>query len=372
MKKLTILHTIETGGPGGAETVVVNLASRLDSRFRSIALVPREGWLSRRLRECDVPTFIVSSKTWLDFRTPAGMARLIRREKVDLIHSHLPGQNFYACMVGRLTGRKVIATYHGAIELTQSSGLRGAIQLGTVKRLAGAVVVVCKLVGDMLGERGFAAEKLNLIYNGVDAERFRTCGEGGQLRRELGLHNGTKVVGTVANVRQSKGHEFLIRAARKVANAGSDAHFVAVGDIDATLGKPLFALVQELKLQDRFHFLGFRSNVPEILSELDVFVLPSISEGLPLVALEAMAAARPMVVTRSGGPQEVVEDGRTGLLVPPADADALADKVCELLNNPQRAAELARTAQAKVDEAFTLQKMIAHYQDLYKRVMGRA
>src|SRR5262249_17868053 len=123
-------------------------------------------------------------------------------------------------------------------------------------------------------------------------------------------------------------------------------------------------------LQDRFIFLGFRSDIPEILSELDVFVLSSVSEGLPLVALEAMAAAKPVIVTRSGGPQEIVEDGRTGLLIPPADSDALTEKICELFANPERAAALARTGRAKVESEFTLEGMICDYERLYERLMN--
>lgn len=372
MKQFTILHTIETAGPGGAETVVLNLASRLDSsRFRSVALLPREDWLSERLRERGVPTFLVDSRVWYDFRLPLEMARLIRRENIDLIHSHLPGQNFYSCAVGRLLGRKTIATYHGAIELSRSVGLRGAIQLGSVRRSADAVVVVCDHVGRMLRDVGFPAEKIVRIHNGISVDRFQVSGDG-RLRRELGLRNGTKVVGTVANVRQSKGYEFFIQAARKVADAMPDTRFVAVGDIDPVIAKPLFESIERLGLQDRFLFLGFRSDVPEILSELDVFVLSSVSEGFPLVALEAMASARPVVVTRSGGPQEIIEDGRTGLLIPPADPDALAEKICELLDNPERAAALARTARARVESTFTLERMIRDYERLYERLLNRA
>ena len=370
MKRLTILHTIETAGPGGAETVVLNLASRLDSaRFRSIALLPREDWLSERLRERGVPTFFVHSEAWYDFRMPIGMARLVRKEKVDLIHSHLPMQNFYSCLVGRLTGRKTIATYHGAIELVQSARLRGAIQFGLVKRSADAVVVVCDFVRDMLRESGFPAKKIVRIHNGIDPDRFQFPGDG-RLRKELGLRNGTKLVGTVANVRQSKGYEFFIQAARKVVDARPDVLFLASGDIDPLLGKPLFDSIEKLGLKERFLFLGFCTDVPEFLRELDVFVLPSVSEGFPLVALEAMASARPVVVTRSGGPQEIVEDGKTGFLIPTADPNAMAQKICELLDNPQRAAALAGAAREKVTSSFTLDRMIGEYVRLYERLLN--
>lgn len=369
MKKFTILHTIETAGPGGAETVVLDLASGIDpSRFRSIVLLPREDWLSNSLKERGIPTFFVDSKAWHDFRLPRGMARLIRQEKVDLIHSHLPGQNFYSCAVGRLTGPKTIATYHGALELAQSQGLRGKIQLGTVRRTATAVVVVCDFMGKMLQDIKFPANKIVRIYNGIKVERYEVPGDG-RLRKELGLHNGTKIVGTVANLRQTKGYEFFVEAAAKVLAAAPDTRFVAIGDIHPGIAKPLFEAIGRLGIQDRFHFLGFRKDIPELLRELDVFVLASVSEGFPLVALEAMAASRAMVVTRSGGPQEIIDDGRNGMLVPPADPGALAGKICELLSNPLRANELARSARSKVGSTFSIEKMISEYENLYQRLL---
>jgi glycosyltransferase involved in cell wall biosynthesis len=370
MSRFTILHTIETAGPGGAETVVLDLASRLDStQFRSIVLLPREDWLSRNLRDRGVPTFFVNSKAWYDFQLPRGMAKLIRKEKVDLIHSHLPGQNFYSCAVGLMTGPKTVATYHGALELAQSQGLRGAIQLGTVKRTADAVVVVCDFMGKMLRDIHFPARKILRIYNGIPIERYEVPGDG-RLRRELAISNRTKIVGTVANLRQTKGYEFLVQAAGKVLAAAPDTRFVAIGDINQDIAKPLFEAVRQLGIQERFHFLGFRKDIPELLNELDIFVLPSVSEGFPLVALEAMAASRPIVVTRSGGPQEIVDDERNGLLVPPGDADALADKISELLLHPDRAAELARSARAKVGSAFSIEKMISSYEQLYERLLN--
>ncbi len=372
MKRFTILHTIETVGPGGAETVVLDLASRLESsRFRSIVLLPREDWLSRNLRERNVPTFFVNSKAWYDFQLPRGMARLIRKEKVDLIHSHLPGQNFYSCVVGRLTGTKTVATYHGALELALSQGLRGAIQLGTVRRSADAVVVVCDFMAKMLQDIKFPARKLVRIYNGIQVERYEVPSDG-RLRNELGLRNGTKIVGTVANLRQTKGYEFFVQAASRVLAVAPDTMFVAIGDINQQIAKPLFEAIARLGIQDRFRFLGFRKDVPELLNELDVFTLASVSEGFPLVALEAMAASRPMVVTRSGGPQEIIDDGRNGLLVPPGNADALAAKICELLQNPERARQLAQSARAKVGNTFSIEKMISEYEHLYDRLLNGA
>src|SRR5581483_5342145 len=129
-KKITVLHTIETAGPGGAETVVLQLATMLDSeRFRSIVVLPEVHWLGRQLEQRGVPTFYISSKAWYDLKMPLGLSRIVRREGVDLIHSHLPGQNFDSCLAGALTGRKTIVTYHGPVELEHAKKWKSRVRL---------------------------------------------------------------------------------------------------------------------------------------------------------------------------------------------------------------------------------------------------
>ncbi len=367
--KYTILHTIETAGPGGAETVLLQLATQLDpTRFRSIALVPKEDWLYQQLRAAGVPTHIVNGKKWYDLQVPRGLVGLVRAEGVDLIHSHLPDQNFYSCLAGWWTGCPTVVTYHGPIELQRRRKLRQAIKLHTVRACAAAVVTVCDHVRNLLAEAGFPPEKLVRIYNGIAPERFTPVSHS-PLRQELQCQNGEILIGTVANIRQSKGHEYLIRAAHQLAQRYPHARFLAVGDVDPRLGAPLFRLVEELGLRGRFFFLGFRADVPRILSELDIFVLASTSEGFPLVALEAMAAGKPMVVTRSGGPPEVVEDGRTGFLVAPGNVDELAHGIARLLDHPEQGRRMGAEARAKLHREFTLNRMIREYEDLYGRIL---
>jgi glycosyltransferase involved in cell wall biosynthesis len=369
MSQYTILHTIETAGPGGAEMTFLDLASHLDpNRFRSLALIPEAGWLHERLRERGIPTVLAKSTAWHDRSMPKTMMRLVRSEKVDLIHSTLPGQNFYSCLVGRWTGRKTVVTYQSAFDFLGPRSRKQDLELGIVRHTASAVVGVTEHIRQLLIGRKFAAEKTVCIYNSVQPEKFETVGDG-RVRKELGCTNGTKIVGMVANLRASKGYEFFIRAARKVSDVLPQTRFVSVGDPDEQIAKRLSKEVEDCGLRDRFFFLGFRKDVPEILQDLDVFVLSSVSEGLPLVMLEAMAAGKPVVVTRCGGPQEVIEDGRTGFLVPPADADALAAKICEVVSDSARAAALGRAAREKANSKFTQKKMVGDYQHLYERCL---
>jgi glycosyltransferase involved in cell wall biosynthesis len=369
MSQYTILHTIDTSGPGGAETVVLNLATRLDSRrFRSLALLPPRSWLADKLGNRNVPVFYADSRAWYDLRLPRAIARIVREQKVDLIHSHLPDRNFYSCLAGYLVGCKTIVTYHGPVELSTANQLRNRIKLWVVRNSATAVAVVCDFVGEMLKNLHFPASKLVRVYNGVAVSDSIGSGQM-YLRRELGLGDDAKLIGMIANIRQSKGYEYFIRAARDVCAADRRADFVAVGDIDQELAAPLWDLLDELRLRDRVHFLGYREDIGEILNDLDVFVLSSTSEGLPLVLLEAMAAGKAVVATRCGGPQEVVDDTRTGYLVPIRDAQQLAARISEILIHPELASALGAKARDKVLAEFSIEHMIATYEQLYERLL---
>jgi glycosyltransferase involved in cell wall biosynthesis len=370
VKRITILHTIETAGPGGAETMLLDLASRLDNRrFRSLACLPEGRWLPKQLRDRGVPTFVIEGRAGRTSEPVRSMARLVRQERVDLIHSHLPDQNFYSCLVGRLTGCKTVVTYHGAPRPREIRGLKGKLKVWVIRHWATAVVVVSDYLKQAIASLGISEGRIIRIYNGVDPERFAVPSRG-HLRAELGCADGAKLIGTVANLRESKGYEFLIQAARKVVDSIPEARFLAVGEPDSQIAAKATTLLKETGLQDRFLFLGFREDVPEILQNLDLFVLPSVSEGFSLATIEAMAAGRPVVVTRSGGPEEIVTHGTTGLLVPPRDSGALAASICELLCDPDRALALGRCARADVQRRFSLSQIVSEYETLYERCLN--
>jgi glycosyltransferase involved in cell wall biosynthesis len=370
VRRSTILHTIETAGPGGAESVLLNLASGLNpDRFRSLVVLPEGRWLPKKLRERGLPTITVDSKAWYDLSLLRTMTKLVRQERVDLIHSHLPDQNFYSCLVGRLTKCKTVVTYHGSPSIATNKGAKRAFKSWVVRHSADTVVVVSDFLRDLYIRAGYPSDKIVRIYNGVNLCQFISPGPG-LLRGELGLPAEAKLVGMVANLRGSKGYEYFLQAAGKVADQFPQTRFVAVGEIDEKIAGALRALREKLSLRERFFLLGLREDVAAILGDLDVFVLSSVSEGLSLATIEAMAAGKPIVVTRSGGPQEIIEDRHTGLLVSPADPDALAASICELLKDPGLAANLARNARREVEGRFSLARMIKQYETVYERCLN--
>ncbi len=367
MRTYTILHAIETGGPGGAETVCLHLASSLDaSRFRSLVVLPDDRWLNRELQQRGVRTVLSGARSQGTRAHIHTLRQLLRTENVDLIQSHLPDQNFFSAVAGSRSGCKTVVTYHGALDRGHA---KARLKLWWVRRACAAAVGVSRHMVSQLAEAGFPSAKLHCIYNGVETALFRAAASG-RLRRELGCAAEDKLVGIIANLRGSKGYEHFVQAARSVAECLPQARFLAVGETEPVLEQRLRRQLSEMGLESRFHLLGFRSDVPEILAELDVFVLSSTNEGFSIATVEAMAAGKPVVVTRSGGPQEIVEDGHTGILVPPADPAALAREVCALLKSPERAAALGAEARQAAERRFSLAAMVGEYERLYTQLLG--
>lgn len=367
-KRITVLHTIETGGPGGAETLLLTLASRLDpNRFKAVVAIPTGRWLHAMLSESGIDAISIKSTSWFDPRPLLQLWGITRHLGVDVIHSHLPAQNFYASIVGRLCGVPTIATYHGPVELQQSHNRKGRLALRTVRRSATASLVVCDSMAAKLKSAGFQSDKIIRIYNGVDVGSYLSSGSG-ELRRSLGVTERTPIVGMVANIRAPKGYDYFIRAAKLVVSRLPQVQFVSIGDPQAGLSERLEQLVCDLQLEGNFTFLGYRKDAHLLLSDLNVFVLSSLNEGFPFAAIEAMAAGKPSVMTRCGGPEEVVEEGVTGYLVPVADEAALASRVTALLLDPARAEEMGRAARARVEREFSLAGMLRNYESLYARL----
>jgi len=365
----TILHTIETGGPGGAETVLMNLASGIDARrFRSIVFLPYGGWLAARLREHGVEPVIQDKDGGHEIRQ---IMRLVRRESVDLIHAHLDGQNFSATVAGRLTGAKVVATWHNMPRSIGRWTRRQAFKEWFVRHGATHVVGVSTTVVEALRHHGFSGRRTLAIHNGIDFKMFQSA-PAGTLRRELGCEPGTLLVGTVANFRASKNYGALVAAAAEVVRALPNVHFVAAGDVNSEIGAQAREAIARCGLDGRFHLLGLRSDVPAVLADLDIFVLASTAEGFSIATVEAMAAGRPVVATRSGGPAEIIEHGRTGLLVESGSAQALASGILRLIGDAELRVRLANAGRAAVEERFSLPVMICRYESLYEQLLGSA
>lgn len=370
-KRLRILHICETSGTGGAETVLLNIVNRLGAdKYLSTVVLFRDGWLRRKLAENDVTTVILNSSRSYNLSLLYRIWRTIRKLGIHLVHSQLPDANAYSCLAGFAARVPIVTTYHGKLAVSPHGISSDSFKLSLVKRFSTKTVTVSKyLKNDLTSKAGFPSSKVQVIYNGVDWERFDRSIDRAAKRRELGFGPHEKLVGMVANLRETKGYEYFVRAAKIISEKIPKSRFLIVGDGPATLKEMIKEEIKALGLTDWVTLLGFREDIPEILGILDLFILSSTSEGLSIATIEAMGAGLPVVVTACGGPQEIVENGKTGFLVPPRDAESLAEKALLSLSNRELADSMGRKAQIHARASFGIESMIRKYETVYRECL---
>lgn len=372
MARIKVLELIDRPSLGGGPTAVLLLAGGLDPAvFETAVSAAGRGPLAEEAGKAGVRYLPFRESGRLNLRQAAAIGRVLDAEKPDILHTH----GGFAGLYGRLAARRartpiIVHTLHGIHYLHyRNPALRlfSIWQERQLSRTTDALVLVCRSdLARAAKYRLAAVEKLVAIANGLD------LGPGGEalrapaLRRELGLDPGAPVVGTVARLHRQKGIGHLLRAAPRILEAVPEARIVVVGD--GPQGAALRTQAGALGLGRRFLFMGERENARSLMSEFDVFVLPSLWEGLPFVLIEAAALGKPIVASAVDGVPEMIADDRTGILVPPADAGALAEAVISLLSDKSRAARLAAAARTLIPPRFPLRRTIEQHQDLYLRL----
>ena len=368
----SILFYTDSRTLGGAEHALLMLAEALDRGSWQPTLLLEEAPGAERLAERAEATGL--TVRWIEplplgasgaRRLPAA-ARFVRGERPDVFHAHLSWPlaakyGLAAAVLARVPA--VIATVQliPEMRLDRSSFL----QLRALSRSVDRYIAVSHAVARQLVDRfRWPAAKVEVVHNAVDLDRVAAAAPPG-LRGELTGGAERPIVLTPARLEEQKGHSVLLRAAAAV----PDAVFVLAGE--GSLREALEAEARELGVADRVRFLGERSDIAELLAACDVFALPTLYEGSSLAVLEAMAARRPVVSSLIGGTDELIDDGRSGLLVPPGDADALAAALRRLIADGELRASLAARARERVERDFTRAAMAARVSRIYAEALAR-
>lgn len=359
----TVLHLSSSSGPGGAERIVCALAASLDrSRYRSLVGLFRPGWLKEQCESRGLVTHVFSTEGFMQWKWMRDCYRLIKKERVDVIQAHEFDAIVHGALVAKIAGVPMVATIHGKHYFWEKGRRRWAYRW--VSRYAHMVAVSEDLKRFVLDQTGIPAHRVQVIYNGVDKAPKADPAGITQYRRDLGLSDDELVVGVVGNLYPVKGHTYLLDAVPQVLETCPKTTFLLIGR--GELEVPLKTKVKTLGIEEKVRFLGLRHDVPKLLAIMDVFAMPSLSEGLSIALLEAMAAGKPVVVTHVGGNPELVVEGEIGYLVPAGDAPSLAQAILALLGDPSRAARFGVRAKQLVEERFTLGLMADKYCTLYE------
>lgn len=366
---LRVAFIITSMPVGGAEMLLVNMLRRFASQrvVAEVVCLKEAGPLGDELRgHVIVHSRLLANK--YDVRVLPRLIALLRGRQFDAVVTVGAGDKmFWGRLAAWIAGVPAIAS------ALHSTGWPDGV--GRCNRLLTPITDAFIAVADdharFLREfERFPAERVCVVRNGVDTERFCPDGEAAAaVRRELGLSPNAPLVGIVAALRPEKNHEMFVRVCRRIVDAGSDTHFLIVGD-----GPQRAEIERAIKcagIAERVHLLGTRSDTPRLLAALDVFLLCSRNEASPVSILEALAAGVPVISTRVGSVAESVQPGETGLLVPVDDDAAMADQLLRLLVDPQRRQQMGAAGRRLVQRQGSLEAMTAGYARLLEALYSR-
>lgn len=367
-----VFHLIDSFNVGGTETQAVELARRLPATGYEVTVgcLKREGPLEDRLQGTGIAIREFRSRGGID--TPSGVRQLLRMSwflrSFDIIHTHDLWSNLVGVPAARLAGIPAIVSSRR--DLSHSEWYQGKrrVCLRWIQNLGGAIVTNAVPIRDLLlGEDRFEARKVRVIHNGVDVAKFKSA-RNDRVRLFPDAGDG-KLVVLVGNMHTDvKGHPWLIAAVPAVLEQFPGTRFVLVGDGEK---RSLFEKqARDLRVMPNFLFLGRRADIPEILASCDIAVLPSRAEGLPNAVLEYMAAGLPVIVSRVGGNAGLVQDGVTGMLVPPEDSAALSTALLKLLSEAAMARRLAQAGHEFTVRNFSFERLVQDVDALYTELLS--
>jgi len=372
MAKYKILCTLNQARVAGTEKHLLIILKNLNrDLFEPAVLCFSDGPLIQLLREQGIRAWSLPRERFLDYSTAKKTYRLIKENKFDLLHSHC-GQ--FACIIAKLAGVPyLIETRHGLYlnydQLDKVTFLRSLI-IKSKARFVDMTITVNKIDKKLLSEKFGAPEnRIRDVANGLDLEEIKSLKiTTAQIKDELQIAPGCNIVGTVARFTEQKGLQYFVEAAKLIKQQIPNCKFIIVGD--GELKNSLIDLAQNIGVYQDIIFTGYRSDALSIMSAFDIFVLPSLWEGMPYTILEAMALKKPVVATHVFGNSEIVLNAKTGNLVPPRDSVAISKAVTTLLKNKQEAKKMGENGFHRIKTDFSGKKMTEKIEHTYLELLN--
>ena len=372
--KIKVCHLASGDLWAGAEVQLATLLSSLRKTpdLQISAILFNDGRLACELRDLGINTHVIPESLHHPLSILKQLGDYFREHPVDILHTHKYKDNILGALSSVYRGiRHRVRTIHGLSEYyggfqAVKASIYGAIDNAVNRWFVDRILAVSFAMRSQLIKR-FGAEKVTCIHNGIDIERIRTSRNGTELRKDLKLNGREFLIGTMGRLTYVKGLQPFLKAARIIRCKRPNVKFVIAGD--GHLKVPLQALAREYGLEKEVLFLGHRHDTCEVLGLMDLFVLPSLSEGIPMVLLEALALARPVVASRVGGVPEVIQHGVSGLLVTPGSEEEIAQHCIALMDDNGWARRLGEAGRKHVEEKFCAKIMAGRVAEVYRSLV---
>jgi glycosyltransferase involved in cell wall biosynthesis len=367
---MKILHIISSGGMYGAEAVILNMSRTLNESSHSSILGVFSNSANPNLQLHETATaqgiesHLISCAGQIDRTVPSSIRELVARTNADVVHAHGYKADIYCYFALRGSGVPLVSTCHTWYDNDLTVSLYGAADRFILRNYA-AIVAVSEDVKQRLLKAGVRKEKIHIVRNGIDLRPFDNATPS---LREISSPDNAPIVGLIGRLATEKGVDIFLRAAARVLTELPATNFIVVGE--GPDREQLELLVDELKIRNNVFMLGRRDDMPSVYASLDIMVSASRREGLPMAILEGMASSRPVVATAVGAVPDVVVDGRTGVLVPPENVEALASEIVTLLNNRTQRENLGAAAKRLIEEEFSAERMTTDYLRIYEQAIA--
>jgi len=366
---IKVLHLIDSSGFYGAENVIVTLCRHAkDTTFEPIlgcivareADLPEVGVVAKNLSIRVVPVFQSMKFDWWNLR------KVISTQDINIIHCHGYKPSVLSFLAERMSGKRIIITCHLWTDETLRLKIYAFLESLIMRRVK-FVVAVSNTIKTTILKKGVRRNDIDVIFNGIDLEKWQPIENFNKLhyKKKIGLKNDTLVLGLFGRLNEQKGHKYLFEATANLNEEGIEV--ICVGD--GPLVQDLKSLRKQLMLDDSVHLLGYRDDVRELLEITDIFLMPSLDEGLPMALLEAMAMRKPVVVTPVGAIPSVVSDRIDGILVPTGKVEELEEAILHLIKDSTLRDYLGKNAREKIVKQFSGDVMATKYLEKYRAMI---
>ena len=375
--KHRILFLIDVLGMGGAERLLVPILDNLSSeKYETRVCVFREKYgnpIATRIRELGIPVDLLPVKHLRDVSAIPRLVKYCRNHKIDLIHAQLDFASTLGGFVSKFMRLPAVSTIHTLPTIAEDfrGQMRQKLLWYSQEKFYDRIIAVADGASKhYLSVSGTSPEKMVTIYNGIELEKYAPPENFDQhkLRHSLGLPQDAHILITVAMLRQKKGIQYMFNALVEIIEQIPNTYYLVVGTGDYQ--ESLISLAKELGLQEHVVFTGMRQDIPELLAISNIFVLPTLTEALPTVLAEAMAAQKAIIACEVGGVPEMIKNEQSGLLIPPADADSLVEACLTLLENPEKQRAMAQAGWQIVNQKFSIQSQVGNLEALYDELLG--
>jgi glycosyltransferase involved in cell wall biosynthesis len=366
-KPIKTLYVIATLDRAGAEKQMVQLATGLNrDRFEpEVVCLWRTGPLEKDLQDARIPVTLIRKKWKFDLSIIRRLADFIRERNFDIVHTWLFTANTTGRLAARKAGTPVIIASERCVDVWKTVFHRAVDRY--LSKDTHRIIANAEAVKDFIQSEGVLPDKIDVISNSFDKEPFRKL-DRAAARAALGISEEEIAAGFAGRLEPQKGVRYLIKAARALPE---DVPWKILVFGEGAKRQKLESLVRSFQLGKRVRFMGTVENTASVFPGLDVFILPSLWEGLPNAVIEACASAVPVVATEVGGVKEIIRDGQSGFLVPPRDSKALAEKMTRLIQDEALRKRMGKAARDFVLAVFDVRTVVLAYQDLYRRAMER-